>query len=96
MTDFGLPDLNYGFTAIVHVKNKDLLVGTVNGKLYQTKTQPENQKFKWEYMGSTKHNYTAGFNLNNKSYFIAGNQMYEVVNATNIKVDRYLLFYKSN
>lgn len=87
MTDFGLPDLNNGFTAIVHVKNKDLLVGTVNGKLYQTRTQPENTKLKWEYMGSAKHNYTAGFNLDDKSYFIAGNQMYEVVNATNIKVD---------
>lgn len=96
MTDFGLPDFNHGFNAIVYVKNKNLLVGTIDGKLYQAETQPENIKLKWKYMGSAKHNYSAGFNLDNKSYFIAGNQIYEVVDATNIKVDRYLLVYKSN
>ena len=72
------------FSAIVHVKSKHMLVGVMNNQLYYANTQSEDQPLKWRGIADRKFQFTAAFNVDDKSYFIGGNKMYEVI-VTNDK-----------
>ena len=67
------------FSAIVHVKGKHMLVGVMNNKLYYANTQSEDQPLKWRVITDKEFQLTAAFNVDDKSYFIGGNKMYEVM-----------------
>lgn len=68
------------FSAIVYVKGKHMLVGVIKNELYYANTQSENQSLKWRRIITDKESkFTAAFNVDDKSYFIGGNKMYEVI-----------------